>query len=140
MIEGLDRLLDRLAHERLMGRLERASTAARDLWLHDVRHRLGVDGVGVSGGDPVANFGKSTIQAGSTIIGSAAAGVTIIVATGDGAAYPTGAAFNVVAWPANPGERRALLATLSRKQPQWFAEIANAAAENAGITDDERLD
>ena len=47
---------------------------------------------------------------------------------------------NVVAWPASPGERRALLATLSRKQPQWFAEIANAAAENAGITDDERLD
>lgn len=52
--------------------------------------------------DPHTNFGYSTVQAGSTIIGSAISPKTIVLFPGDGASYPGGdgtTQFNVVLWP-----------------------------------------
>lgn len=49
--------------------------------------------------DPITNLAKSTIQAGSTIIGSSGTPKTIILETGDGVDWPTGGEYNVVVWP-----------------------------------------
>lgn len=54
--------------------------------------------------DPHSNFAYSTVQAGSSIIGSNGTPKTIVLATGDGASFPTGdgvTQFNVVVWPPN---------------------------------------
>lgn len=51
--------------------------------------------------DPHTDLASSTVQAGSTIIGSTAAGTTIILATGDGTKFPSGGAFYVTLAPAS---------------------------------------
>jgi len=61
---------------------------------------------GIVGFDPHSNFPYSTVQAGSTIIGSTATPRTVALATGNGASFPGGdgtTQFNVVLWP--PGTR-----------------------------------
>jgi hypothetical protein len=52
--------------------------------------------------DPITNFAISTVQAGSTIIGSAATPRTIALEAGDGAKFPGGdgtTLFDVILWP-----------------------------------------
>jgi microcystin-dependent protein len=56
----------------------------------------------VVGYDPHTNFGYSTVQAGSTIIGSSGTPKTILLNTGDGASFAGGdgtTQFNIVVWP-----------------------------------------
>lgn len=92
------RSLDRAAARRITSRLLDLPPEARREWLDRMRLAVGLDVI--SGGyDPHANFGYSTVQAGSTIIGSTGTPKTVVLETGDGAAFPAGAAFNIVVWP-----------------------------------------
>lgn len=55
--------------------------------------------------DPHSNFAYSTVQAGSSIIGSTGSPKTIVLNSGDGVAFPDNGGilgdYNVIVWPAN---------------------------------------